>query len=105
MFAPYSDLQLDKFEKSTNIDCLHSESRDPACSESYNREFLLKVPVVNWADHMEYADEVGWNERLELSTHHNETDILDVSLEIHGLSDVQEGFPLWRYVTAHATVG
>lgn len=63
---------MEKFKKSktSTVYTLNQGTQFVVC-ESYNKEFLLKVPVVSWADHMEYTDEIGKNERLELYTHAN----------------------------------
>lgn len=65
---------------------LLSESRDRASSESDDEEFWVEVPAGNWADHMQFA------------THHEDDDMLDIGLEMHGLSeDEQEALSSGRH--------
>lgn len=81
-------------------DPLLSESRDPASSESGGEELSVEVPVGNWADHMECADrlagcEPGPSEGLsrpqpELACFQEDDDVLDIGLDMHGLSEDEQ---------------
>ncbi len=79
-------------------DPLLSESRDPASSD--NEELLADVPAGNWADHMEFIDGLVKLEsepskstsqlQLELDARHNGDDVLDIGMEMHGLSEDEQ---------------
>ncbi|GLD65401.1 uncharacterized protein AKAME5_001687100 [Lates japonicus] len=67
----------------------------PASSESNSKDFLVKVPDGNWADHMEYVERLAIFEPFEsashpqpeLATHHDDDDVLDIGLDIHSVSE------------------
>lgn len=55
------------------------------------KELLVNVPASNWPDHMELIDGVELFEgasklQLELATQHDGNDVVDIDLEMHGLS-------------------
>lgn len=72
-----------------------SESRDPALSKSDDQEVLVDVPAGIWADHMELDEGLAELEaetsqcvsqqQLGLAAHHDDNDVLDIGLDMHGL--------------------
>ena len=75
-------------------DPLFSELRDPASSESNVKELLVEVPADNWADHMESDEGLAESEpepsesasqpQIGLSAFHDDNDMLDIGLDMHG---------------------
>ncbi|XP_076746637.1 uncharacterized protein LOC112431703 [Maylandia zebra] len=100
-------------------DPLLSESGAPASSESEDENFQVDVPAISWADHMEYVDGLaddgpepcrsadGLQPGLKpASAPQEDDDVLDIGLDIHGLSeDEQESSLSTQYAAAAAPVG
>lgn len=100
-------------------DPLLSESGAPASSESEDEDFPVDVPAISWADHMEYVDGLADDEPepcrsadglqpglKPASAPQEDDDVLDIGLDIHGLSeDEQESSLSAQYAAAAAPVG
>ena len=96
-------------------DPLLSESRDLASSESGGKELLVEDPVGCWADHMECVDGLpgfepapseGTSQPIPgLASYHEDYDVLDIGLDVHGLwEDEQEPLSSGQYAAAAALV-
>lgn len=77
---------------------------------------MVEVPIGNSTDHTEYVEGLAEFElepsestrqtQLGLTAHHDDDDVLDVSLYVHGLlENEQEALPLGQYTTATALIG
>jgi hypothetical protein len=97
-------------------DPLLSESRDPASSASDSDEPLAHVPTGDWAEHMEFVDGLAELEPeppesagqlpLQLAAPQDEEDVLDIGLDVHGLSeDEQDALASGQYATDTTPVG
>ena len=97
-------------------DPLLSESRDPASSASDSDEPLAHVPTGDWAEHMEFVDGLAELEPeppesagqlpLQLAAPQDEEDVLDICLDVHGLSeDEQDALASGQYATDTTPVG
>ncbi|XP_025756432.1 uncharacterized protein LOC112842962 [Oreochromis niloticus] len=85
-------------------DPLLSESGAPASSESEDEDFPVDVPAISWADHMEYVDGLADDEPEPCRS--ADDDVLDIGLDIHGLSeDEQESSLSAQCAAAAALVG
>ena len=82
------------------MDPLLSESKDPASSESGGEELLAEDPVPDWAEHMEAsaglagfeaAPSEGASQPLpQLACYQDDDDVLDIGLDVHGLSEDEQ---------------
>lgn len=64
-------------------------------SRSFSEELLVDIPDSNWPDHMELIDGVQLFEsarklQLELATQNDYDDVVDINLQMHGLSEDEQ---------------
>lgn len=82
---------------------------------SVSDELLVGVPADSWADHMEYVEglaelqsesSMSVSQPVELAAHPLDDDVLDIGLDVHGLSDdEQEALSSGQDAAATASVG